>query len=149
MYCALEQKQNDPNCNVMEIKDYLNNLIMKTKEHARKIHYSAGSVGTSRTNSICSQIISENDKEISRIKEYYTKVIEALTMERDEKIQEIGELTTKNIKIVNKIENYGTEEKVNNFEQELLKVISGVKETGIHIKELQKIRYDFDEVIIG
>lgn len=132
----------------MEIKDYLNDLILKTKDYSRKSNSGTYSQISNKTNSVCSQIISENDKEISRIKEYYSQVIEALTMERDEKIQEIGELTTKNIEIVNRIEDTDTEEKVHNFEQELLKVISGVKETGIHIKELQKIRFDFDEVLI-
>lgn len=146
VYCALEQKQRDPNCNVIEIKDYLNDLIQQTKNIA-----SQGRVQERKrdTNSICSQIISENDKEISRIKEYYNHVIEALTQERDVKIQELGQLTSKNIAIFNNIDDQSDAEKILNFESELRKVISGVKETGIHIKELQKIKYDFDEVVLS
>lgn len=42
-----------------------------------------------------------------------------------------------------------TLKKVSNFGSELKKVIDGVKETGIHIKELQKIRYDYEEIVLG
>ncbi|CAI2387580.1 unnamed protein product [Moneuplotes crassus] len=142
VYCALEQKQKYPNCNVIEISDYLQDLIKKTKEVCAK-----PSGSSHETNSVCSQIISENDKEISRIKEYYSKVMEALALERDEKIKEIGKVTNKNISKANSTDSPSLNEKVKNFENELLKVISGVKETGIHIKELQKIRYDYDEVL--
>lgn len=76
-------------------------------------------------------------------------MIEALVQDRDTKIQEIGLLTNKNIEIVNSIDTAVDYDKIKNFESELKKVISGVKETGIHIKELQKIRYDFEEVVMG
>ena len=44
---------------------------------------------------ICAQIMSENDKEIRKITDYYDKVIEALTQERDERVNEITNLTAK------------------------------------------------------
>jgi hypothetical protein len=37
VYCALEQKQKDPHCNVMEIKDYLYSLIDKSKQGKRHV----------------------------------------------------------------------------------------------------------------
>lgn len=76
-------------------------------------------------------------------------MIQALVEDRDNKIQEIGLLTNKNIEIINSIDTAVDYDKIKNFETELKKVISGVKETGIHIKELQKIRYDFEEVVLG
>ena len=39
--------------------------------------------------------MSENDKEIRKITDYYDKVIEALTQERDERVNEITNLTAK------------------------------------------------------
>lgn len=99
MYCALEAKQKDPHCQVLEIRDYLTGLVKKSQEVA-----SNGGGSTTDTSSICAQIISENDKEISMIKQYYNKVIEALTQERDEKINEIGQLTNKNVDLVSQKE---------------------------------------------
>lgn len=37
VYCALEQKQKDPHCNVMEIKDYLYSLIDKSKQGKKQV----------------------------------------------------------------------------------------------------------------
>jgi len=146
VYCALEQKQADPHCNVIEIRQYLNDLVNKSKE---VLENCPPKVNTRDTSSISAQIMSENDKEIVRIKEYYDKVIDALVQERDEKIHDMNKLITKNVELVSNSIETTDAEKVANFEGELQKVISGVKETGIHIKELQKIRYDFEEVVMG
>ena len=89
VYCALEQKQTDPHSKVIEIKEYLSGLVKRSQE----ILITQSSSNKHDTNEICAQIISENDREISLIRQYYNQVIEALTKERDEKINEIGKLT--------------------------------------------------------
>lgn len=83
------------------------------------------------------------------IKQYYNQVIEALTKERDEKISKIGQLTNANLGLINSFSTDVDEEKLVNFEIELSKIVKGVRDTGIHIKELQKIKYDFDEVVLA
>ena len=119
VYCALEQKQKDPHCNVIEIRDYLKDLVKKSQEVLAQPSNSIPD-----TSSISAQIISENDKEISMIKQYYNKVIEALTQERDEKINEIGQLTNKNVEMVSNLEQKVDTEKVKNFGSEISKLYS-------------------------
>ena len=145
VYCALEQKQADPHSNVVEVKEYLSGLVRKSQE----ILSNNNSNHKHDTNEICAQIISENDREISLIRQYYNQVIEALTKERDEKINEIGKLTNKNVELVTSPGNGIEYERITNFGIEINKILDSVKDTGIHIKELQRIKYDFDEVVLG
>jgi hypothetical protein len=124
----------------MEVQKYLGQMLDQA---------SSPKVSHRDLSSICAQVMSESDKEIVKVREYYDKVIEALIQERDEKISEIGRVNNLNIDFITQLTQGEEREKAQNFRSELEKVISGVKETGIHIKELQKIRYDFEEVILG
>lgn len=124
----------------MEVQKYLAQMLEQASSSGGKQRDLSG---------ICAQVMSESDKEIVKVREYYDKVIEALVQERDEKINEIGRINNQNIDFISQLSQSGGDEKVENFKTELEKVISGVKETGIHIKELQKIRYDFEEVVLS
>ena len=59
------------------------------------------------------------------------------------------ETTVNNVEFVSSL-NEGTEvDRIVNFGVEINKIIDSVKDTGIHIKELQRIKYDFDEVVLA
>lgn len=76
--------------------------------------------------------------------------MEALAQERDRHIAEIEDISDQNLQ-----SSYGhgghkkpkVDIKLNNFCVELGKVVEGVDETGIHIKELWKINQDYRDVV--
>lgn len=80
--------------------------------------------------------------------------MDALALERDNYISQIVSISEDNIE--NLLSSNGTAKskksskndmKLKNFGVELRKVLEGVDETGIHIKELWKINQDYNDVV--
>lgn len=88
------------------------------------------------------------------ISQYYDKMMEALAFERDKHISQIVSLAESNISSLANSNNRNypskpskNDMKLRNFGIELGKVLDGVEETGIHIKELWKINQDYNDVV--
>ena len=150
VYCVIEINQKKLRHRVVEVKQKLSEYI----EHTSKLI----GVGSKESMRIDEQIVEKinncKESEINKIREHYDKIIEALVMERDKWISQIDSIAEENISLISnslstskqsKPSKYDT--KLKNFGIELGKVLEGVDETGIHIKELWKINQDYNDVV--
>lgn len=153
IHCTMSIKKSNIKHSVVEVKDKLDDYI----DHASQMLYSNKSKGTSAGADphLVSKIHAFKDKEIARVAQYYEQVMKAIAEERDNQIAEITEIAEQNIAQVSG-SSYGyakpqknskVDIKLNNFCIELGKVVEGVDETGIHIKELWKINQDYKDVV--
>lgn len=149
-HCAMEVNKKNLRCSVVEVKDKLDDYI----ENAGRLLGSNSSHNPTQADpSLVNKINSYRDKEIAIITQYYERVMDALKQERDNHIQEIASIAEQNTQMYS--HSYGVgggkrpkvDIKLNNFCVELGKVVEGVDETGIHIKELWKINQDYKDVV--
>ena len=148
VYCALDLNQNKDKYTIIEIKQKLNEYITHTSELLQSKPRSSNNEDIIMKIGIC------KDREIAMIRQYYDKMMEALTLERDRLISQITSIAEDNIDTTyqSSFQHKTTEQskadiKLKNFGNELGKVLDGVEETGIHIKELWKINQDYNDIV--
>jgi hypothetical protein len=127
-------------CSIIEVKQKLADYI----SHASQLLYTS----KTQTNKVDPQLVNKinicKDKEIAMIRQYYDMVMNALAEERDKQIQEVVVTADQNIQMISSKgapphksgKGSKIDIKLNNFCVELGKVVEGVDDTGIHIKEL-------------
>jgi hypothetical protein len=149
-HCALNINKTDIRCSIVEVKQKLDDYIHNASQH---LH-----TGKTSHTQVDPQLVSKvkacRDKEIAMIRQYYDKVMSAIKDERDRQISEISEIADNNVSQISQPKysqksQKGTkiDAKLNNFCIELGKVVEGVDDTGIHIKELWKINQDYKDVV--
>jgi hypothetical protein len=148
--CAMSVNQQKFKCSIIEVKDKLDDYI----DNADKLLRSESGQGQDQVDpSMINKINACKDKEIAIIRQYYERVMDALKQERDNHIAEVEAITDQNSQTFSQSVGavWGKKPKVdiklNNFCIELGKVVEGVDETGIHIKELWKINQDYKDVV--
>lgn len=148
VYCALEVNQEKDKYAIVEVKQKLEEYIDHTTELLRS------KPQRSQTDDISTKISICKDREIAMIRQYYDKMMEALAYERDKHIAQIAQIADHNIASVSGYQQNSrstkptkNDIKLKNFGIELGKVLDGVEDTGIHIKELWKINQDYNDVV--
>ena len=148
--CAMSVNKQKFKCSIIEVKDKLDDYI----DNADKLLRSESGQGQDQVDpSMINKINACKDKEIAIIRQYYERVMDALKQERDNHIAEVEAITDQNSQTFSQsVGGVGgkmpkVDIKLNNFCIELGKVVEGVDETGIHIKELWKINQDYKDVV--
>ena len=148
--CAHEATQKKDQYTVVEVKQKLGEYINHTSELLRN----KPRAHNQQKDEIINKIGICKDREVAMIRQYYDKMMEALAYERDRHISQITQVAEDNIQQlsrgtyhVNGHKQNKNDIKLKNFGIELGKVLDGVEETGIHIKELWKINQDYNDVI--
>lgn len=150
VYCVIEINQKKLRHRVVEVKQKLSEFI----EHTSKLLEAAPHNNIADAEQLIDKININKESEIERIREYYDSIIETLTAERDKYISQIDTIADQNIyALTNSLDNPNLKKpskydiKLKNFGIELGKVLEGVDDTGIHIKELWKINQDYNDVV--
>ena len=143
-HCALDVEKNS-RCSVIEVKQKLEEYISQ----ADHLLTTAPSQPRGQIDpNLAAQVSAHRDKEIALIRQYYDQVMSALAQERDRHIAEISNICEQNLnQSAQGHKKPKIDIKLNNFCVELGKVVEGVDETGIHIKELWKINQDYKDVV--
>ncbi|CAI2373752.1 unnamed protein product [Moneuplotes crassus] len=145
-HCAMNSNKSEAGYEIREVKEKLAEYITS----ADKLLKSGSTTNLNECQSSSEEITTIKDREIARVRNYYDQVMEALTQERDKHIAEIEHLSQQNLHALNGKNNSKKPKvdfKLNNFCIELSKVVEGVDDTGIHIKELLKINQDYKDVV--
>lgn len=150
VYWVIEINQKKLRHRVVEVKQKLSEYI----EHTSKLLEVTPQNNIGDTEQMITKLSTCKEREIDRIREYYDSIIETLTAERDKYISQIDAIADQNIFILsNSWDNSNQKRsskydiKLKNFGIELGKVLEGVDDTGIHIKELWKINQDYSDVV--
>ena len=148
VYCALDLNQEKDKYTIIEVKQKLDEYINHTSELLKSKPRSSNNEDVIMKIGIC------KDREIAMIRQYYDKMMEALALERDRHISQITAISEENIDTAYQShsqhktsEHSKADIKLKNFGNELGKVLDGVEETGIHIKELWKINQDYNDIV--
>lgn len=139
-HCALNLNKASSRCSIIEVKQKLEDYI----GHASQLLFANKTQSNKVDPQLVNKINISKDKEIAMIRQYYDMVMNALAEERDKQIQEVVQTADQNIQILSSSVTSQNKSgkgskidiKLNNFCVELGKVVEGVDDTGIHIKEL-------------